>query len=200
MPARLRKNPTRSSSRCSDGEASAMPRNCQPASGKAARAVVDPSRRIAAGRQPEPVFVIDQRAGLDQSGFAPAPPAAIMTRGPKTRPARRGVGLADDQRAQPQHRIADPELVADREAEPAENRRGRPPRRRPRRARRARRARPAPATARPRRRADRRHRPPATRSGCAGRRRSARHRAHRGGLGHRAARGQEIALRRARRR
>ena len=46
----------------------------------------------------------------------------MMTRGPKSEAGGRRVGLALDSGAELQHRLADPEVVAELEAEPVEDR------------------------------------------------------------------------------
>ena len=81
-----------------------------------------PRRRVGAGRQPDAVLVIHQRAGLDQSGLAERRGRNDRPR-PERQPAHRRIGQALDGRAQLQHRRADLEAVADFETEPLGDRR-----------------------------------------------------------------------------
>ncbi len=73
-------------------------------------------------RQPQPVAIRHQRAGLDQPGLGERRRRDHDPRA-EDQPARGGVGLARDRAADLQRRLADLDRVADLDAEPAEDRR-----------------------------------------------------------------------------
>ncbi len=82
----------------------------------------DPGSGIAAFRHPDPVFVIDQRSGAQQSGPRQRRPGDQDAR-TERQAARRGVGQAVDQRRQAEDRLADAEIFPRPQPEPG--RRGR---------------------------------------------------------------------------
>ena len=111
MPARLEKKPEpveQSLQRWRRiGAAAQLPAGLR----KRGAGLLDPGRGIAAGRQPDPVFVIDQRSGAQQPGPRQRRLVQSMTRGPNDKPpsaasGRRSISAARRKTASPMRKFS----------------------------------------------------------------------------------------------